>query len=248
MKTPPKISLYNVDCMEFMRDLPDNAYDLAIVDPPYGIGEDGGKSKSRVVRKNGEIRHGTDKRNGATIWRKPPQYKPKKWDSAPPPPLYFDEIFRVSKNQIIWGANHFSNMMPPSSGWIVWDKVNGNTDFSDCEIAFSSFNKGIRMLSFMWNGMLQGRSASAGKTLQGDVSKREKRIHPTQKPVALYKWLLSNYASEGDKIFDSHGGSMSIAIACHDKGFDLDLCELDKDYFEAGKKRYLQHAAQLKLV
>jgi site-specific DNA-methyltransferase (adenine-specific) len=221
MKTPPKINLYNVDCMEFMRGLPDNAYDLAIVDPPYGIGEDGGKNRSRDTKKYPARR-----------------YAIKKWDSKRPAKAYFIELFRVSKNQVIWGANYFIEMLNPSSGWIFWDKERYACDFSDGEFAYSSFKKGAKMFRYCWDGFRQGPTKQS----------IEKRIHPTQKPVALYKWILSNYAKEGDKILDTHGGSMSIAIACHDKGFDLDLCELDKDYFEAGKKRYLQHAAQLKLV
>jgi site-specific DNA-methyltransferase (adenine-specific) len=207
MKTPPKINLYNVDCMEFMRDLPDNAYDLAIVDPPYGIGEDGGKRRTRKSHRT----------NG----------KKRGWDNKRPDIEYFKELGRVSANQIIWGGNYFADLLLPSRGWIYWKKNMGG-DFSDGELAWTSFDRVLKEF--------EKRSESLF------------RIHPTQKPVALYKWLLSNYANEGDKILDTHGGSMSIAIACHDKGFDLDLCELDKDYFEAGKKRYLQHAAQLKLV
>jgi site-specific DNA-methyltransferase (adenine-specific) len=210
MKTHPKINLYNVDCMEFMRGLPDNAYDLAIVDPPYGIGRSG-KPKSTSS-------HGGHK-----------GYEKKDWDNAPPSKNYFLELFRISKNQIIWGANYYPKYLPSSPGWILWDKGQ-RIDQADGELAFSSIKKPLRIFTKNRVALL----------IEG-------AIHPTQKPVALYKWLLSNYANEGDKILDTHGGSMSIAIACHDKGFDLDLCELDKDYFEAGKKRYLQHAAQLKL-
>jgi site-specific DNA-methyltransferase (adenine-specific) len=228
MKTPPKINLYNVDCMEFMRGLPDNAYDLAIVDPPYGIGE---SKKSNRAKVNGKKQvHKPNKKWNNPVFR---SYKPKKWDDNPPPSEYFEELLRVSKNQIIWGGNYFSNILPPSSCWIFWDKKRETNDFSDGELAWASFKKGLKKFEYLWDGFRK--------------QKPEPRFHPTQKPVALYKWLLSNYASEGDKILDTHGGSMSIAIACHDKGFDLDLCELDKDYFEAGKKRYLQHAAQLKI-
>lgn len=146
-------------------------------------------------------------------------------------------MIRVSKNQIIWGANHFISKIPyDSSCWIVWDKENGENDFADCELAWTSFDTAVRRFSFRWAGMLQG-----------NMKDKEERIHPTQKPVSLYKWLLKNYAKEGDRILDTHGGSMSIAIACHDMRFDLDLCELDSEYFESGKKRLEQHKKQLTL-
>lgn len=212
------IRLHNIDCMEFMKDVPDKHYDLAIVDPPYGIGEDGLKNHSR-----GKL-------------AKSKEYTPKNWDKEAPNKEYFNELIRVSKNQIIWGANHFISRIPyDSSCWIVWDKLNSG-DFADCELAWTSFNTAVRKFTWRWNGMLQG-----------NMKEKEERIHPTQKPVALYKWLLKNYAKGGDKIIDTHGGSMSIAIACHDMGFDLDLCELDKEYFDNGKKRLEQHQKQLKL-
>ena len=196
------INLYNVDCMEFMRGLPDNCYELAIVDPPYGIGEDGLKNHSR-----GKL-------------AKSKKYIPKNWDKEPPNEAYFKELIRVSKNQIIWGANHFISKIPyDSSCWIVWDKENGENDFADCELAWTSFDTAVRRFSFRWHGMLQG-----------NMKEKEERIHPTQKPVALYKWLLKNYAKDGDRILDTHGGSMSIAIACHDMGFDLDLLSLKTLY------------------
>ena len=129
-----------------------------------------------------------------------------------------------------------SHFLPPSMGWIVWDKDNGTTKFSDAELAFSSFDRALRTWKYTWNGMIQG-----------NMKNKEIRIHVTQKPIALYKWLLKNYAKEGDKILDTHGGSMSIALACHDMKFDLDLYEIDKDYFEAGSKRYNNHIRQLQL-
>lgn len=208
------INLHNKDCMEFMRNIPDKYYDLAIVDPPYGIGASKGTwgSSNLGVVKN---------------------YGKKEWDNQAPTKEYFEELKRVSKNQIIWGANHFLGWT--SSCWIVWDKL-ASADFADCELAYTSFNSAVRKFTFKWSGMLQQ-----------DMKNKETRIHPTQKPVALYKWLLDKYAKQGDKILDTHGGSMSIAIACHDYGFDLDLCELDKDYFEAGKKRLENHMLQTKL-
>jgi site-specific DNA-methyltransferase (adenine-specific) len=205
--------------MEFMRGLPDKAFDLAIIDPPYGIGEDGGDKQ----------------RNTKGI--KTPIYTKKNWDSSAPPKEFFIELLRVSKNAIIWGANHFIENIPNqnSSCWIVWDKDNTG-DFADAELAWSNYKSAVRKFKWRWNGMLQG-----------DMKNKEVRIHPTQKPVALYKWLLDKYAKPGDKILDTHGGSGSIAIACHDYKFDLDICELDKEYFDAMVKRYNQHAAQLTL-
>ena len=203
------------DCMEFMKGIPDKHYGLAIIDPPYGIGEDGLKNHSR-----GKL-------------AKPTMYTPKNWDSNPPDKEYFDELIRISKNQIIFGANHFISKIPyDSSCWIVWDKENSG-NFADCELAWTSFNTAVRKFSFMWNGMLQG-----------DMKNKEVRIHPTQKPVALYKWLLKNYAKPGDKIFDSHVGSGSSRIACYDMGFDFEGCEIDKDYWEAQEARYNQHSSQ----
>jgi site-specific DNA-methyltransferase (adenine-specific) len=206
--------------MEFMQGLPDKAFDLAIIDPPYGIGEDGLKNHSR-----GKL-------------AKSKKYTPKNWDSLAPDKEFFIELLRVSKNVIIWGANHFIENIPNqnSSCWIVWDKQNGDNDFADCELAWTNFKSSVRRFEFRWAGMLQG-----------DMKNKEVRIHPTQKPVALYKWLLDKYAKPGDKILDTHGGSGSIAIACHDYKFDLDICELDKEYFDAMVKRYNQHAAQLTL-
>lgn len=218
----PEINLYNGDCMEAMAKMKDNAFQLAICDVPYGIGE-GNKDKGR---------------NGFGVYKKRNSYESKDWDKSAPPKKYFNELKRVSQNQIIWGANHFIENIPfaNSSAWIVWDKVNGATDFADSELAYTSFKKAVRNFVFQWSGMLQG-----------DMKNKEARIHPTQKPVKLYKWLLGKYAKEGDKILDTHGGSMSIAIACHDLKFDLDLYEIDKDYFEAGKKRLKQHTDQMQM-
>jgi len=214
------INLHLGDSLEAMKRYPDNHWDLAICDPPYGIGEDGGKNHSR----------------GGLA--KPKLYTPKDWDKSKPPPQYFTELKRVSKNQIIWGANHFIENIPNanSSCWIVWDKQNGDNDFADCELAYSSFNTAVRKFVFRWAGMLQG-----------DMKNKEVRIHPTQKSVKLYEWLLANYAKEGDKILDTHGGSMSIALACHNLKYDLDLWELDADYHTAGVKRFEQHKRQIQL-
>ena len=206
-----KSEVHLIDCVEFMRGLPDNYFSLSICDPPYGIGEDGLKNHSR-----GKI-------------AKSKEYTPKQWDSSAPEREYFEQLKRVSKNQIIWGANHFIENIPDSNSscWIVWDKENGENDFADCELAYTSFDTAVRRFKFRWAGMLQGNMAN-----------KETRIHPTQKPVALYRWLLRNYAKSNDNIFDSHMGSQSSRIACHMEGFDFTGCELDAEYFEQGNQRY----------
>lgn len=214
------IELHNIDCMEYMKGLEDNAFDLAIVDPPYGIGENGSTNKSR-----GKLAVAKDYKAFAG------------GDIEPPSLQYFQELQRVSKNQIIWGANHFCGIFGGSSScWVVWDKVTGASDFADCELAYTSFKTAVRMFKFQWSGMLQG-----------DMKNKETRIHPTQKPVKLYEWLLSNYAKEGDKILDTHLGSGSSAIAAHYGDFDFVGCELDEDYFKAAQERFDRETAQVAL-
>lgn len=216
-----KTRSFNMDCIEFMQSVPDKFYDLAIVDPPYGIGEDGSKN----IKRTGGV-------------AKPKKYKSFAGNDLQSPELiYFQELKRISKNQIIWGANHFISKIPfNSSCWVVWDKDNGETDFADCELAYTSFKSAVRKFKFTWNGMRQE-----------NMKNKEIRLHPTQKPVKLYEWLLINYAKEGDKILDTHGGSQSSRIACYNLGFELDIIELDKDYYEAGNKRFEQHKKQLTL-
>ncbi|SEV88645.1 site-specific DNA-methyltransferase (adenine-specific) [Chitinophaga sp. YR573] len=222
--------LYNMDCMDGMMHFPDKYFDLAIVDPPYGIGEDGGKSESRC-RKTGV---------------KPKKYKKKTWDSSPPPIEYFNELIRVSKNQIIWGANHFIDRIPlPSSCWIVWDKVNGENDFADCELAYTSFKTAVRQVKYMWHGFMQG--AGFDGRMNAIKSKNEKRIHPTQKPIAIYKWLLDKYAKPGHKILDTHGGSCSSLIACIDLNFEYVGFEIDEEYYQDAIQRIEDFKSQLKL-
>lgn len=198
---------YNMDCMEYMRSLPDKAFDLAVVDPPYGIG----------------INHNMGRRKGD----KPSEYKKVTWDSKPPEKEYFDELFRVSKNQIVWGANYFQ--MPPTKCFIVWRKpqISEDVSFSMVEYAWASFDQTAKE----WIGM----SAEAD------------RIHPTQKPVALYSWIFSRYAKQGDKILDTHLGSGSSRISAYDAGLDFVGCEIDPDYFKAQEERYQAHMAQLNL-
>lgn len=208
------IRMFNVDCMEFMRSVPDKHYDLAIVDPPYGLGIDGQKKSLNKNPKHDRKLH-----------------IHKGWDSVIPEARYFKELFRVSKNQIIWGGNYFTDFLPPVKGWVFWYKGQNDLTMSDGEMAWTSLPVVTRQVEINRVELL-----------------KDNTFHPTQKPVKLYRWLLKNYAKEGDKILDTHGGSMSIALACHDMGFDLDVCELDKDYFEAAKKRFEQHKLQLKLI
>ena len=218
MKITDKLTITNEDNMALMARYPDNYFELAIVDPPYGINMDGGNI-------------------GGNNAAKATNYIKKDWDSSAPQKAYFNELKRVSKNVIIWGANHFIENIPSanSSCWIVWDKENSG-NFADCELAYTSFNTAVRKFEFRWNGMLQG-----------DMKNKETRIHPTQKPVALYKWLLDKYAKDGDKILDTHLGSGSIALACHDYGFELTACELDTEYYEKSVERIKNHVAQQKL-
>ena len=212
------------DCMEFMKGIPDKYYELAIVDPPYGIGA---SADSRVGGSYTVNLGGIKKKVAAKA------YIPKDWDFQKPTFKYWDELKRVSKNQIVWGGNYFASNLRDTPCWIVWNKCNGENNNADCELAWTSFNTAVRMFNWKWNGMLQQ-----------NMKNKEERIHPTQKPVALYKWLLQKYAKPGDKIFDSHVGSGSIRIACHDMGFDFEGCEIDKDYWEAQEARYNQHIMQ----
>jgi len=209
MRITDKINLHHTDCMDFMRDIPDGYYELAIVDPPYGI-----NVNVSMGRRKGDKKSDYHKFSGN--------------DSSIPSKEYFYELFRISKNQIIWGGNYMTEFLKPSSCWVLWDKgFSEDVTFAQFEMAWTSFN-------------------SSAKKFDKHPSQNN-RIHPTQKPVALYKYLLEKYAKPNDKILDTHGGSMSIAIACHDYGFDLDLCELDKEYFDKGVQRVKNHVAQTKL-
>lgn len=211
-------SLYLGDCLEAMRAMPDKAFDLAIVDPPYGIGESGGKLRTKKNRPNSHLS----------------QFKhlKKKWDGSIPSPEYFKELKRVSKNQIIWGANFFANSFPAkSSCWIIWDKNIGG-DQADGELAYTSFKTAIRIFK--------------GHPFIGTNGGKD-RIHPTQKPVRLYQWLLMNYAKPGDTILDTHHGSGSNAIACLDMGFSITAYERDEDYFRASVERIDRFMQQGKL-
>jgi site-specific DNA-methyltransferase (adenine-specific) len=216
MEVTDKIQITNEDNMALMSRYPDKYFDLAIVDPPYGIGVakydyfafKGGKRATKGIRN-----------------------KSKDWDDQTPTDEYWKELFRVSKNQIVWGANYYSNVFPVSRGWLAWDKKHpDNVSFSQFEIAWTSFDKINKMFRMYPTHVAQGV-----------------KIHPTQKPIALYKWILDKYAKQGDKILDTHLGSGSIAIACHDYNFELTACELDKEYFDKAIERIKNHTAQIKI-
>jgi site-specific DNA-methyltransferase (adenine-specific) len=204
------IKLYNADCMEVMKTFKDKQFDLAIVDPPYGIGIDGQKED---VKQGRQIRKAHDFKG---------------WDNAIPSEEYFIELKRVSRNQIIWGGNYFTKFLPPTKAWIFWYKGQQGLTMSDGEMAWTSLKTVTRMVDIHRTHLWQ-----------------EKPDHPTQKPVKLYKWLLQNYAKEGDDILDTHSGSLSIGIACHDMKFDLTAIELDKGYYEQAKQRLINHQRQL---
>lgn len=208
------LTITNEDNMELMARYPDNYFDLAIVDPPYGIGA----SKKFGLQEFG--------------WT---QYKRSDWDNEIPSEQYFKELFRVSKNQIVWGGNYMTEFLPPSMGWIIWDKGQRGFTLADGEMAWTSFNKAMRIFEFSRAGCIKSNNTMTEK------------FHPTAKPYELYKYCIDKYAKQGDKILDTHLGSGSIAIACHDYGFDLTACELDKEYFDKAMKRINNHIAQTRL-
>lgn len=207
-----KSEVFNMDCIEGMKQYPDNYFELAIVDPPYGIGANKmtlGNGKKKIFRGNND------------------------WDLEIPGEDYWNELFRCSKNQIVWGGNYMTEFLKPTSSWIFWDKGTGENDFADGELAWSSLGGALRKVSKTWVG------ANAKDGLE--------RIHPTQKPIYLYKWILTKWGKEGDKILDTHLGSGSSRIAAYDLGFEFTGFELDEDYFKASEKRFKQHTDQLTL-
>ena len=202
-KVTDKITLYNCDCMEYMKGIPDKYYDLAIVDPPYGIG-----ISSNPIRQS---------------------HKRKQWDESIPQKKYFEELFRISKNQIVWGGNYFIEYLRNTQNFIIWDKKQPEQfSLAMCELGWTSFK-------------------SPAKIYRKSVLEERNKIHPTQKPVKLYEWILKNYAKSTDKIIDTHFGSCSIGIACHNFGCSLDACELDEEYFDNAFKRVRTHVRQLDL-
>ena len=209
------IELIHGNSLDAIKKYKDNHFDCAIVDPPYGMGKNTYGSGTKKTPSKFDCS----------------KYNHRQWDIAPNK-LYFDELFRVSKNQIIFGANYYPQYLKPSMGWVVWDKDNTG-GFSDGELAYTSFNQKLRIYKFRWNGMLQE-----------NMKNKEVRIHPTQKPIALYKWLLENYTKEGDLILDTHLGSGSIAIACYYMKRKLIGYEIDKEYYDNACKRFKQQTMQ----
>ena len=220
--------IYNQDCMEAMKEMTDNQFDLAIVDPPYGIGADVAQNKAAERRKRAK-----GKNKSGRGWK---EYKKTNWDNAIPTDEFFIELLRVSKRQIIWGGNYFPYLWQFSNSFIIWNKEQREFSLADGELAwYSKTNKAMRIFDFSRGGALANNKNNGG------------RLHPTQKPVKLYEWLLMKYAKEGDKILDTHLGSGSIARACHNLGFELTGYEIDKEYFEAANKRIEQHKQQGRL-
>lgn len=221
--------LYHMDCMEGMKQFPDNYFDLAIVDPPYFSGPERREYYGEKISPIGVQRI----YQKSTAWEVPDKE-------------YFEALKRVSKHQIIWGCNYFDYHFSP--GRIVWDKCNTSSPFSDCEIAFCSLHDSVRLFRYMWNGMLQGKSIEEGHIMQGNKKLNEKRIHQAQKPVALYDWLLMKYAKPGDIILDTHVGSGSSLIACKKAGLRYVGFEIDAVHFQNATKRLLEFDRQLSLI
>ena len=219
---------YNIDCMQGMKEFPDKYFDLAIVDPPYFSGPE---------------RRGFYGRKESPIGVQRIYKKTKNWDV--PKEEYFNELFRVSKKQIIWGCNYFS--YPFGSGRIVWDKCNEASSFSDCEIAYCSIHDSVRLFRYMWNGMLQGKNIHEGWLQQGNKALNEKRIHPTQKPVKLYEWLLQTYAKPGDILLDTHVGSASSLIAFEKYGYQYVGFEKSPEIYADSVKRIQEESLQMRL-
>lgn len=216
--------IINADCIEVLKLLPDKCVDLVLTDPPYGIG----------VNKKTVILDGTRQGKGFNAIRS--NFKKKDWDDLIPQKELFDEIFRVSKNQIIWGGNYFAEYLNNSSCWLVWDKDNGTTDFADCELAYTSYKTAVRKFRYRWNGCLQE-----------NTKEKEKRIHPTQKPLSLFEWCLDKYSQENDLILDCFSGSGTTAIACYLTKRRFICIEKDKEYAQASQERYEKYTKQLLL-
>lgn len=209
---------YNCDCYEYMRTLPDKYFDLCIADPPYGIAADA-RQQNRAGKQHGNAAAAS--RDYGTV---------QSWDLQAPAQEVFDEIFRVSRHQVIFGANHFISRMPyDASCWLVWDKDNGNNGYADCELAWTSFPTAVRKFRYTWHGMIQE-----------DMKHKEQRIHPTQKSVSLYRWIIETYLPKigGGKIFDPFLGSGSSRLAAYSLDVDLYGCELDTRYYEMQQERF----------
>lgn len=215
-------SFINADCMEYLKEFPDNYFDLAIVDPPYGGVTQGGYMSNKM---------------GGGVAKNRNDYHLGVWQYGRPSDDYFKELLRVSKNQIIWGGNYYASLLPDSQGWIVWDKEKPEgVSFADAELAWTSFDVATRIFKFAWNGMLQGNMKNKGT-----------KIHPTQKPVRLYEWCLSRYAKDGDTILDTHVGSGSSLIACHETDHKYIGFEIDPVYYEKAKQRIDEASSQVNI-
>lgn len=213
---------YNMDCMEGMKEFPDKFFDLAIVDPPYGGVTQGGYMTNQM---------------GGGVAKNRNDYHLSLWQCDKPNKAYFDELQRVSKNQVIWGGNYYASLLSDSQCWIVWDKEKPEgVSFADVELAWTSFDLAARMFRFAWNGMIQG-----------DMKNKEYKIHPTQKPVALYEWIINRYAKPDDIILDTHVGSASSLIACHKTGHNFVGFEIDKEYYRLASQRLEQETAQMNI-
>lgn len=224
-----KSIVFNTDCMAVMKKYPDKFFDLAVCDPPYFSGPERRGFYGKAITTTGVKRVDYP--------------KTEKW--IIPGPEYFRELERVSKCYIVWGCNYFQYIFAP--GRIVWDKCNGNTTFSDCEIAATNCHDSVRLFRYLWNGMMQGKTISHGEIQRGDKSKNEKRIHPTQKPIDLYRWIFQNYAQTGYKILDTHLGSGRSRVAAYEAGLDFVGCEIEKVYYDLQEKEWDEFTAQTSL-
>lgn len=220
---------HNLDCMDpnvGLPSFPDKHFDWCIADPSYGIKEHGGKKRSGWARQ----------KSGSKLWVDDGGYKKKAWDDTPCDPRILDEIVRVSRNQIIWGIN-YQRWMPPSGGRIVWDKCNGGSDQSDCEIAFCSAHDTVRVFRFMWSGFCQGSSAKSGTMQKGDKSRNQDRLHPAEKPFEFYRWAAAKYMKAGETVCDPFVGSASSLMVYEELGFDYVGYEIDEDYYRGSTAR-----------
>lgn len=231
MKLTKYITSLYMDNLEFMRSCNDNQFDWAICDPNYGIGASSPTKKNKICKQ----------KNGSYLGIAQTQYHSKDWDNSTPPIEYFTEVKRISRNQIIWGANYYDYNL--KGGRLVWDKLNGVNDQYGCELAYLSFTNRTDIVYYLWSGMMQGEKVSKDVRIaikqQGNKKLNEKRIHQTQKPVILMKWILDQYVKEGETVYDSHGGSLSLGIACHLRGLEFTATKNDLDHYNDSKNRVL---------
>lgn len=227
---------YNLNCMDGMKEFPDKYFDIAVVDPEYGRGEHGGKDRSSFAIQ----------KNGSKIFVQSTEYLNRGWDNEPARREYFEELMRVSKHQIIWGCNYFD--YPLAGGRIIWDKCNDGSDQSNAEIAYNSLNTRVDIFRYMWRGMFQGKSISQGTIQQGNKKLNEKRIHPTQKPINLYRWIIQKYIKSDWKILDTHVGSASSLIAYNEANLQFVGFEIDDYMYRLSLERYRAETAQMKFV